>query len=138
MSLNLNNLEKSIKALEKSLTIYHSGSSYSEDLREILRAGIIQNFEVAYEQCWKFIQKWIRENRSAEDAEHPRTRKELFRIAARYGLISDPVIWFEYGDVRNLTSHTYDDEQANEAFSTAVKFLPAALSLLDILRKTND
>lgn len=55
-----------------------------------LRAGVIQNFEVAYEQCWKFIERWIRENRAPENADHPRSRKELFRMAARHGLISDP------------------------------------------------
>jgi len=67
------------------------------DMRETVRAGVIQNFEVAYEQCWKMIQRWIKENKTSEEAEHPRTRKDLFRMAARCGLIDDPLPWFAYG-----------------------------------------
>ncbi len=63
----------------------------SVDLRDTVRAGVIQNSKVAYEQCWKFIQRWIRENRTPEDADHPGTRKELFRLATRYGLVADPL-----------------------------------------------
>lgn len=48
---------------------------------------------MAYEQCWKFIQRWNSENQSPEDADIPRTRKELFRVAARLELISDPQLF---------------------------------------------
>lgn len=139
MKLELTNLEKSIRALEKSIAVSNSDTaSQNEDLRDTLQAGVIQNFEVAYEQCWKIIQRWLSANRSAVEADHPRTRKELFRLAARQGLISDPAVWFEYGDARNLTSHTYDEEQADNVFSTAVDFLPHALKLLETLRNMND
>ena len=139
MSLKLTSLSKAITALNKSLSLMRSADVIKNaDLLETVRAGVIQNFEVAYELCWKFMQRWIRENRSAEDAENPRTRKELFRLAARYGLISDPKPWFEFGLGRNLTSHTYDESQAENVLALAEKFLPHAMELLKNLEKTDD
>jgi len=32
----------------------------SKDMQDTLRAGVIQNFEVAYEQSWKMLQRWIK------------------------------------------------------------------------------
>ncbi|MBF0550506.1 MAG: nucleotidyltransferase substrate binding protein [Deltaproteobacteria bacterium] len=140
MALDLSNLRKAILALDRSLTIAHSGgeSMMSEDLRDTIRAGVIQNFEVAYEQCWKYIQRWIHDNRSPEEANHPRTRKELFRMAARSELIADPSPWFGYGDARNLTSRTYDEHHALTVFEAAERFIGDARDLLHRLDDRND
>ena len=139
MTLNLTSLEKATAALEKSIIAADSEVTASnKDIADTIRSGVIQNFEVAYEQCWKFIRRWIRENRTPEDADHPRTRKELFRLAARYKLISDPSPWFEFGDARNLTSHTYEEEHAETVFTAARRFLPYAVELLENLRAMND
>ena len=72
-------------------------SSLDEVTQYAIRAGVIQHFEFTYELSWKFIQRWLRLNASAEDAE-PLTRRELFRTAARYGLIGDPQPWFRYSE----------------------------------------
>jgi nucleotidyltransferase substrate binding protein (TIGR01987 family) len=139
VTLELNSLTLALDALKRSLNAANNNmATLSVDLRETVRAGVIQNFEVAYEQCWKFIQRWIRENRTPEDADHPRTRKELFRLAARYGLITDPLPWFEYSDARNLTSHTYDAKQAEVVFAVAGHFSIDAQYLLKQLKERND
>jgi nucleotidyltransferase substrate binding protein (TIGR01987 family) len=139
VTLELNSLALAVDALKRSLNVANNNmATLSVDLRETVRAGVIQNFEVAYEQCWKFIQRWIRENRTPEDADHPRTRKELFRLAARYGLITDPLPWFEYSDARNLTSHTYDAKQAEVVFAVAGHFSIDAQYLLKQLKERND
>ena len=139
MSLNLDSIEKSIDALQRSVNISEAEMmNLNPDIKETVRAGVIQNFEVAYEQCWKMIQRWIKENRSTAEAENPRTRKDLFRLAARQGLIADPIPWFEYGESRNLTAHTYDQDKAEEAFLIAKKFVADAQYLLDQLVQTND
>jgi nucleotidyltransferase substrate binding protein (TIGR01987 family) len=139
MALDLSSLRNAVNALDRSINVVHSGKgSMSEDLLEAVRAGVIQKFEVAYEQCWKFVQRWLRENQSPEDAEHPRTRKDLFRAAARFGLIADPLPWFSYGDARNLTSHTYNEEQAAIVYESAEKFVADAKALLLKLETLND
>lgn len=137
--MDLSSLGKAIEALENSLRVARETSeTLSEEALDTIRAGVIQHFEVAYEQCWKFTQRWLRINASPEEADFPRTRKELFRMAARQGLILDPLVWFEYGNARNLSSQTYDEDQAVIVFEAAVRFLPDARKLLDELRSRND
>src|SRR6056297_2314390 len=130
MVLNLQSLSKSIGALRTSIeTSEKNWNSISKDMQDILRAGVIQNFEVAYEQSWKMLQRWIKNNISPEEAEHPRTRK---------GLIQDPTAWFEYAEARNMTSHTYDENNALSVFETAKKFVPDAEFLLSKFGELND
>ena len=136
MALELESLRKAVDALRRSLGASEkSMAALDQDMRETVRAGVIQHFEVAYEQCWKFMQRWIRENVSPEDADLPRTRKDLFRMAARNNLISDPEPWFLFGEARNLTSHTYDEAQAVSVYDTARDFLPHAREFLSRLEK---
>jgi len=139
MALDLSSLQKAVSSLERAVKVASTmiKGAVDTDQEEVIRAGVIQNFEFTYELCWKFIQRWIRENKTPEDADNPRTRKELFRLAAEYGLISDPLPWFDFGSARNRTSHIYDEEIADEVYQAAVRFLPYAGELLEAL-KAND
>lgn len=137
--LDLSSLRKSVDALERSVRAADSVSEETNpDIREAIRAGVIQHFEVAYEQCWKQIRRWLRENAVPDETERSRARKELFRMAARYGLVTEPQAWFEYGDARNLTSHVYSEEQATIVYETARRFLPDAQALLREMESRND
>jgi len=139
MALELDSLKKAVEALKRSVNAADEHmDALGADLRDTVKAGVVQNFEVAYEQCWKFIQRWLRQNQTREEADYPRTRRELFRMAARYGLISDPLPWFEFGDARNLTSHTYDAAQAAAAYETARRFPAHAEEVLKRLEEKND
>lgn len=105
MSLNLETLEKSIKTLEKSINIYYSyKEDENKDLIETISSGVIQNFEIAYENSWKLIARWLDENISA-DTSHKTTKKGLFRLAGEYFLIDDVDIWIEFHNARNNTSY---------------------------------
>lgn len=141
MTLDLSSLEKAVIAMKQTLKLSENEdfmTAQDEITQNAIRAGVIQHFEFTYELCWKFIQRWIRENRTPEEADHPRTRKELFRMAARYGLVKDPLPWFSYGDARNITSHTYNEEDAVFVYETARKFLTDAEFLLEQLKEKND
>ena len=138
MTLDLSSLRLAVDAFERSLKVSEDKdfmSRLDEDQKDTIRAGVIKNFEVAYETCWKFMQRWLKENASAEESEFPRTRKELFRLAARNGLIKDPTVWFDYGDARNLTSHTYNEEKAEAVYESAKGFIVDARYLLERLEK---
>lgn len=60
-------------------------------------------------------------------------RRELFREAARRGLIADPETWFTFQKARNLTSHNYDEDKADETYQVALSFVPHARKLLNEL-----
>jgi nucleotidyltransferase substrate binding protein (TIGR01987 family) len=138
MVLDLSSLQKAVDSLERAIKVAAGQAGSGKDQEEVLRAGVIQNFEFTYELCWKFMQRWLKENQSKGDVELPRTRKELFRMAAQYGIISDPLPWFEYGDARNLTAHTYDLDKAEIVFKQALRFSGDAKYLLIQLEKHND
>ena len=139
MILDLSSLIKAVKSLDKILNIALSNKmdKLDQDLKDAVRAGVIQNFEFTYELCWKFMQRWLKENQNKEEANFPRTRKDLFRIAAKCGLIKDPESWFVYGDARNLTAHTYSEDTAEIVFEAAVKFIGDAKYLLSKLEQNN-
>ena len=68
--LELEALENSISALDNSIEVYKKISDNNNDFSEhlandkklidTLRSGVIQNFEVAFEQSWKFIVRWLK------------------------------------------------------------------------------
>jgi nucleotidyltransferase substrate binding protein (TIGR01987 family) len=141
MAFELGSLRKAIEALARSLDTERSfadAAAQDPGLRDTLRAGVIQGFEVAYEQCWKMIQRWLRENRTPDVADNPRTRKDLFRAAASQGLVRDPVKWFRYGDARNVTAHIYDEDKAAVVHQVTAEFVDEARFLLEQLEARND
>jgi nucleotidyltransferase substrate binding protein (TIGR01987 family) len=137
--LNLDSLEKSIGALRRSISAFSHAekSGLDHDIQESIRAGVIQNFKVAYEQSWKMIKRWIQENISTTEADGI-TRRELFRIAIENSLIDDLDTWMDFHDSRNETSHTYDSKTAHNVFKTAHRFLGEATKLLASLHARND
>ena len=141
MKLDLSSLRKAVESLERTICLTndnHFMAGLSDDAKDAIRSGVIQNFEVAYEFCWKYVQRWLKENVPVEQAENPRSRKELFRVAARLGLINDPESWFSYGDARNLTTHTYNENTAESVYNTALVFVKDARRLLQKLEESNE
>lgn len=139
MALDLSSLKKGIAALE-----YAVGEADNEEFmarltrpqQELIRAGVIQHFEFTYELCWKFIRRWLAENVGRVYVDGI-ARRELFRLAAEHRLIDDVEAWWEYHRARNLTSHIYDEDVAEEVFATAVQFLPQAQEFLATLEIRN-
>ncbi len=139
MPLDLESLSKSLNGLHRSLLVVEQQEVITSDadLLFTLRSGVIQNFEVAYEQCWKMIKRWLEENMGNSYVEGV-TRRELFRLAAEHHLIFDVEKWMEYHYARNNTSHIYDAEIADEVYSVAKKFSNDASKLLTTLVAKND
>ena len=138
MKLDLTSLESAVASLERSITAatVHE-AALPPDLKDTVRSGIIQNFEVAYELSWKMMKRWLEMNISAESVDGV-TRRELFRQAAENRLITDVDLWMRFHSSRNETSHTYDNGTAEEVSATAKHFVSAAQSLLTALRARND
>lgn len=140
MPLELSSLRKAIESLERSLAwgdLSFLSPSSRDALVETLRAGVIQNFEVAYEQCWKMMKRWIEMNVSTDIVEGV-SRRELYRRAAEERLIDEVDRWMAFHSIRNLTSHTYDVGTAKEAFEAAEAFLPFARDFLSRIENRVD
>lgn len=137
MALELDSLEKAIGVLERSLRVADGRSGGHADLVETLRAGVVQNFEVAYEQSWKMMKRWLEANVSPGDVDGV-ARRQLFRLCHENRLIDDVDAWMDFHRSRNETSHTYNAETAEVVFSVARDFLPAAEDVFKRISERND
>jgi len=139
MALDLSSLQKAVVSLESSINVASSQIKGEVDtaIEQVIRAGVIQNFEFTYELCWKFMKRWLELNVGGATLDGA-TRKELFRMAVESQLISDVDNWMEYHEARNETSHTYDNDKADDVFKISLKFAGDAKQLLAMLEKKND
>lgn len=113
--------EDALKQLRTALTIVTP--------TELERDGTIQRFEYCYELLWKLARRVLKDNEV--EAEVPRV---VFRELGRLGWINNVEEWIEFQKYRNLTSHEYGAELAKNSYQLAVKFLPLAEGLLEVLK----
>ena len=139
MALDLSSLQKAVRSLERGIKVANTliKGVVDTDQEEVIRAGVIQNFEFTYDQCVKFTKRWLEANVAGSDPDS-KTFKEQMRMGVESQLIRNVDNWVEYRDARNETSHTYDNDKANDVFDVAKNFLKDAQELLSILEKKND
>ena len=97
------------------------------------RAGAIQAFEFSYELAWKTIKRIL--NQRGLNITTPR---DCFREAALNNWISDPKIWFSFIEKRNISSHTYDEENVIKVVAIFDNFSQALTELVTNLKKIHD
>ncbi len=140
MVLDFSSLDAAAGALRRALHVVSDASrwnAFDKETQEALKAGVIQTFEVCYEQCWKMMKRWLEQNVNANDVDGV-TRRQLFRRAAQSGLIDDVELWMLFHQARTETSHTYTCAKAQAVFDMAPRFGIEADRLLAILRTRND
>ena len=140
MFLDLTSLRNAVHSLQSALEFACSldqTRGLSDSQKDVVRAGVIQNFEFTYELCWKFMKRWLEHNLGSTYIDGV-PRKELFRLAAEHQLITGVKEWFAYHDARNETAHTYDQAKAQAVFEAAQNFFTDAVKLLKNLETKND
>ena len=135
MKLDLTSLDNAAAQLEEALSLYYSDVA-SEDprLKRHLRAAVIQAFEFTYELSFKMLKRYLR-LASANPAEINKfVFNDVIREACRQGLLKSELSeWMEFRRQRGTTSHTYDEEKAQEVFESIPDFLDEARYLLNRL-----
>ncbi len=104
LNSNCERLQKAANFLEKAL-------STPED--DVQRAAVIQAFEMCFELSWRLMKAWL-----AVQGVESLSPREAIREAARLGLIDNPAAWLGFLDTRNLSSHTYNEDNAIKAYTT--------------------
>jgi nucleotidyltransferase substrate binding protein (TIGR01987 family) len=74
---------------------------------------LIKAFEYTYELAWKTLQDLLKE-KGYKDVVGP---KPVIEQSFQDGYISNGEAWFRMHESRNLTSHTYNEETADEIVS---------------------
>jgi len=123
--LDLTPLRRSLTALRKVVCM---------DLEDdIVRDAAVKRFEFTYELSWKMMKRHLHWAGGSDLEGLP--RRELFRQAARASLIGDPLVRFTYHEARNLTSHTYDKDNARKVTSLLKAFVKDTAALLKNLKE---
>ena len=130
----LTQLAKAHASLQRSIAVFDRVSLGADpDLIDTTRAGVVQNFEVAYEQSWKVLRRWMMKNLSIPDSGLTQ-RRQLYRLAAKHTLTNDVEAGWDFHAARNMTSHTYNEAIALEVAAAARKFDLACEQLINGLK----
>ncbi len=117
-------LERALAQLERGLA-----QAAEQPGDELLRDGVIQRFEYSMDLCWKLLQRFLKDIAQIDEGTL-RTKRDLFREAARLRLIHDASAWIGHWEARNQTLHTYNRETAQAVFLRTSAFAVDARFLL--------
>jgi nucleotidyltransferase substrate binding protein (TIGR01987 family) len=108
----------------------HEGEGLDYVLDEIIREGLIQRFEYTHELAWNVMKDYavFQGNTSVGGS------RDASREAFQLKIISNGQVWMDMIGSRNKTSHTYNEEVANEIFVKIMKeYYPAFLEFQQIM-----
>lgn len=90
--------------------------------------GVLQRFEFTFELAWKVIQEFA-QIQGLEVA----SPREAIRVGAQTGIIDTPEDWLIDLKNRNLTTHIYDEQTAQEIFRQISPFASRVHSLISTI-----
>jgi len=79
----------------------------------------IQRFEFTFELGWKFLKDYF-----AEKGIILNYPKEIIQEAFAVGLINNESLWLQMLFDRNMTSHTYNEQLADEIYHRIKNYVP--------------
>lgn len=135
-NLDFTSLENSINRLSNALERYKQSKS-----DDIIRDSVIQRFKFTYSITLKTLRKYFIERAFIVEDINSLSFNEMVRFASKLNLIkSDLEKWTEYRTMRNLTSHTYDEQIALKVVKIIPDFYEESLYLLQKMKgtQTND
>ncbi len=93
----------------------------------LVRDGLIQRFEVAFDTAWKFLKHYLGEVHTIEVPSPLVAIQEAHRL----GLLADVKAWIAMKNRRNQTSHIYSEKLAVEVAMDIGSFADAMRTLRD-------
>lgn len=123
-------LSQSVKYIEENFDAEESLED--EILDEMIKEGLIQRFEYTHELAWNVMKDY------AEYQGNPNIggSRDASREAFQLKLITNGHIWMDMITSRNKTSHTYNEETANEIYDKILKeYYPAFIEFKDIMEE---
>ena len=135
INLDISSLEKAIKQLE--LFLMYVEEEQEDSVRTTInRTATIQAFEYTYELSHKMLRRFLEMTEPNAQEVEELSFQGLIRLASERGLVQGDVEdWDAYRKKRNETSHTYDEETAEDVFSIIPDFLQEARFLCNTLKE---
>jgi nucleotidyltransferase substrate binding protein (TIGR01987 family) len=140
MILDLSSLEDAVKSFQSALQIAAPANlqQFDEETQDVIKAGVIQNFEFTYELSHKMLRRYLDLTEPNPAGIDTLSFPDLIRLGSERGLLkSGWDTWRYYRKARGTTSHTYDRAKAAEVLSAAAQFIAEARFLLEQLESRN-
>ncbi len=139
MSIDTAFLRRCIGTLERA---FGEIGEYHEDdfLYDVFRAACVKEFELVLEQSGKLLRKRLADFFASNRQADRLTFKDLFRHAARHGLIDADAVerWLGYRDNRNDTTHDYGEGFAEATLRLLPCFIADAKALANMIEAAPD
>lgn len=102
---------------------------------DIVRDSVIQRFEFTYFIALKTLRKYFEGMAFVMEDVQQMTFNQVIRVANQFDLLHFELDkWTEFRQMRNLTSHTYDEEVARKVVAVVPDFCEEVGYLLKQLR----
>lgn len=132
-TFNIIALENAEKRLQEMLARYNK-----EHEDEAVRDSVIQRFEFTYSIALKTLRKYFIERAFVLEEVNQMSFNEMIRTASQLNLlVSNLEKWIVYREMRNMTSHTYDEEIALQVVSIIPDFSKEIAYLITRLKESN-
>jgi nucleotidyltransferase substrate binding protein (TIGR01987 family) len=107
--------------------VYRLQDALAQPKNEFLRDSTIQRYEFCIELAWKTSKKIMGTTTSAP--------KDVIREMAQSAYIQNVDLWLKAIDMRNLSSHTYKEELAEQVYAFANSFVNELVQLVTVLEQ---
>jgi len=115
------NFNRALKQLTAAVEL-----SAQREFTELEKQGVIQGFEFVHELAWNVLKDLL----EFEGIQGIVGSRGAVREAFKRGLLADGEAWLDMIDKRNLTSHTYNAELAQDMVNTTIHvYYPSFVAL---------
>lgn len=123
-------LSQSVKYIQENFNT--EASLEDEILDEMIKEGIIQRFEYTHELAWNVMKDYAEYQGNSNIGGSRDASREAFQLK----LITNGHLWMDMISSRNKTSHTYNEETANEIYNKILKeYYPAFIEFKNTMEE---
>ncbi len=129
----LNKLSEAINYVQRDLNEKQNYDCKNENIaNDIIREGLIQRFEYTHELAWNVMKDFLLEVSEIKTF----GSKDATRAAFSAELIENGNVWMQMINSRNKTSHTYNEETADEIYYKILnEYYPAFVMFKDLMEQ---
>lgn len=106
------NYKKALRKLRLAIDIIKTSecANVDRDVDDLQQEGLIQRFEYTHQLAWCVMKDYAQYQGTIDIA----GSRDAIRTALQMGLIENGTDWMSTIESRNITSHAYDEEKANQ------------------------
>ncbi len=127
--IDLSPLRRALSMLNEALAFWHAQPEGSA-LKPPLRSAVIQSFEFSYELSVRMLRRVLMERAASASRVVDLSFNDLLRQGADHGLLEDALRWRQWRELRNASSHAYDEAKAHAVAAGAEVFATDAQAML--------